>query len=118
MGFKGGVKGFKLWDLEDKKLVCSRDVTFDEVSMMKVSSSQQVENKTKDVLQRVEFDATPYVPVSSTSENSSTLEKTLGVEEDIISIDVPLDEKTTKDVEDENEFIAIRRPKIVIKKSE
>ncbi|KAH9657711.1 hypothetical protein KPL70_023190 [Citrus sinensis] len=38
--FKGGVKGFKLWDLEDKKFVCSRDVTFDEASMMKASSSQ------------------------------------------------------------------------------
>ncbi|KAH9729490.1 hypothetical protein KPL70_009367 [Citrus sinensis] len=38
--FKGGEKGLKLWDLEDKKFVCSRDVTFDEVSMMKASSSQ------------------------------------------------------------------------------
>ncbi|KAH9727035.1 Integrase catalytic domain-containing protein [Citrus sinensis] len=74
VGFKGGVKGFKLWDLEDKKFVCSRDVTFDEASMMKASSSQQMENKTKEVLQRVEFDATPYVPVSSTSKNSSTME--------------------------------------------
>ncbi|KAH9679582.1 Integrase catalytic domain-containing protein [Citrus sinensis] len=65
VGFKGGVKGFKLRDLEDKKFVCSRDVTFDEASMMKASSSQQVENKTKEVLQRVEFDATPYVPVTT-----------------------------------------------------
>ena len=58
VGFKGGVKGFKLWDLEDKKFVCSRDVTFDEASMMKASmmkasmmkasSSQQVENKTNE----------------------------------------------------------------------
>ncbi|KAH9716238.1 Integrase catalytic domain-containing protein [Citrus sinensis] len=46
VGFKGGVKGFKLWDLEDKKFVCSRDVTFDEASLMKASSSQQVQNKT------------------------------------------------------------------------
>ncbi|KAH9656605.1 hypothetical protein KPL70_022746 [Citrus sinensis] len=68
VGFKGGVKGFKFWDLEDKKFVCSRNVTFDEASMMKASSSQQVENKTKEVLQGVEFDATPYVPVSSTLE--------------------------------------------------
>ena len=40
VGFKGGVKGFKFWDLENKKFVCSRDVTFDEVLMMKASSSQ------------------------------------------------------------------------------
>ena len=50
MGFKGRVKGFKLWDLENKKFVYSRDVTFDETSMMKALSSQQVENKTKEVL--------------------------------------------------------------------
>ncbi|KAH9666242.1 Integrase catalytic domain-containing protein [Citrus sinensis] len=82
MGFKGGVKGFKFWDLEDKKFVCSRDVTFDEASMIKASSSQQMENKTTEVLQRVEFDATPYVPVSSTSKNSSTMEVTPRVEEE------------------------------------
>ena len=40
VGFKAGVKDFKLWDLEDKKFVCSRDVTFDEASMMKALSSQ------------------------------------------------------------------------------
>ncbi|KAH9733955.1 Integrase catalytic domain-containing protein [Citrus sinensis] len=82
VGFKDGVKGFKLWDLEDKKFVCSRDVTFDEASMMKASSSQQVENKTKEVLQWVEFDATLYVPVSSTSKKGSTMEVTLRVEEE------------------------------------
>ncbi|KAH9762567.1 hypothetical protein KPL70_000851 [Citrus sinensis] len=60
MRFKGGVKGLKLWDLENKKFVCSRDVTFDEASMMKASSSQQVENKTKEVLQRVEFERFNY----------------------------------------------------------
>ncbi|KAH9672469.1 hypothetical protein KPL70_017737 [Citrus sinensis] len=82
VGFKGEVKGFKLWDLKDKKFVCSRDVTFNEASMMKASSSQQVENKTKEVLQRVEFDATPYVSVSSTSKKGSTMEVTPRVEEE------------------------------------
>ncbi|KAH9669391.1 hypothetical protein KPL70_021769 [Citrus sinensis] len=38
--FKSGVKGFKLWDFEDKKFVSSRDVTFDEALLMKASSSQ------------------------------------------------------------------------------
>ena len=55
VGFKGGVKGFKLWNLDDKKFMCSKDVTFDEVSMIKVSSSQQVKNKTIEVLQRVDL---------------------------------------------------------------
>ncbi|KAH9764742.1 hypothetical protein KPL70_001639 [Citrus sinensis] len=109
VGFKGGVKGFKLWDLEDKKFVCSKDVTFDEASMMKASSSQQVENKTKEVLQRVEFDATPYVPVSSTSKKSSTMEVTPRVEEDVVFSDVPQNKETIDDV-DNDDFIATRRP--------
>ena len=68
VGFKGRVKAFKLWDLGDKKFVCSIDVAFDEASMMKTSSSQQVENRTTEGLKRVEFDVTSYVPISSTSE--------------------------------------------------
>ncbi|KAH9793297.1 hypothetical protein KPL71_004477 [Citrus sinensis] len=115
MGFKGGVKGFKLWDLEDKKFVCSRDVTFDEVSMMKTSSSQQVENKTKEVLQQVEFDATPYVLVSSTLKNGSTMEVTPRVEEEVVSSDVPQNEETIYDV-DNDDFIETRRPRREIKK--
>ncbi|KAH9721062.1 Integrase catalytic domain-containing protein [Citrus sinensis] len=115
VGFKGGVKGFKLWDFEDKKFVCSRDVTFDEASMMKASSSQQVENKTKEVLQRVEFDATPYVPVSSASKKISTMEMTLRVEEEVVFSDVPQDEETIDDV-DNDDFIVTRRPRREIKK--
>ncbi|KAH9714714.1 Integrase catalytic domain-containing protein [Citrus sinensis] len=111
-GFKGGVKGFKLWDLEDKKFVYSRDVTFDEVSMIKASSSQQVENKTTEVLQRVEFDATPYVPVSSTSMNGSTMDVTPRVEEEVVSSDVPQNEETI----DDDDFIATKRPRREIKK--
>ncbi|KAH9706402.1 hypothetical protein KPL70_012195 [Citrus sinensis] len=117
VGFKGGVKGFKLWDLEDKKFVCSRDVTFNETSMMKASSSQQVENKTKEVLQRVEFDATPYVLVSSTSKKSSTMEVTPRVEEDVVFSDVPQDEETIDDVNNDD-FITTKRPRREIKKPE
>ncbi|KAH9689127.1 hypothetical protein KPL70_015374 [Citrus sinensis] len=111
----GGVKGFKLWDLEDKKFVCSRDVTFDEASMMKALSSQQMENKSKKVLQQVEFDATPYVPVSSTSKKGSTMEVTHRVDEDVVSSDVPQNEETIYDV-DNDDFIATRRPRREIKK--
>ncbi|KAH9783016.1 hypothetical protein KPL71_009155 [Citrus sinensis] len=96
VGFKGGVKGFKLWDLEDKKFV---------------------ENKTKEVLQRVEFDATPYVPVSSTSKNSSTIEVTPRVEEDVAFPNIPQNEETIDDV-DNDDFIATRRPRRDIKKPE
>jgi len=43
LGFKRGVKGYKLLDSEDQKIVLSRDVTFDEPSVVKTSSSQHVE---------------------------------------------------------------------------
>ena len=89
MGFKGGVKDFKLWDIEEKKFVCSRDVTFDEASIIKASSSQQLENKTTEVLQRVEFDVTSYIPVSSTSKKGSTMEVTPRVKKEVISSDIP-----------------------------
>ncbi|KAH9696084.1 hypothetical protein KPL71_023037 [Citrus sinensis] len=90
LGFKGGVKGFKLWDLEDKMFVCSRDVTFDEASMMKTS-------------------------ISSTSKKSSTMEVTLRVEEEVVSSNVPQNEETIDDV-DNDDFIATRRPRREIKK--
>ena len=36
LGYKSSVKGYKLWFLETKKLVISRDVIFDETSMIQV----------------------------------------------------------------------------------
>lgn len=35
IGYERGVKGYKLWDPEKKKAVISRDVVFDETSMVK-----------------------------------------------------------------------------------
>ena len=50
------------------KFLLSRDVTFDEASMMKPKVSQQVEtSKTKDVSQQVENDANPLSLESSAS---------------------------------------------------
>ena len=55
-------------DPKDKKIVLSRDVTFDEASMIKPTSSQQVESgQAKEVSQRVESDATPHTLDSSVS---------------------------------------------------
>jgi len=59
IGFKRGIKGYKIWDPKDKKFVLSRDVTFDEASMSKSTISQQVEfERTKEVSQQVGSDAT------------------------------------------------------------
>ena len=60
------MKGYKLWDPKNKKIVLSKHVTFDETSLLKSTISQQVERlKTKDVSQRVEVDATPPSSVCS-----------------------------------------------------
>ena len=58
----------KLWDSEDRKIVLSRDVTFDESSIVKTSSSQQVESgQTKGISQRVKRDASSPSPDSFVS---------------------------------------------------
>ena len=61
-----GVKrnGYRLWDPENKKIMVSRHVTFEETSVLKSTVSQQVERtETNEVSQRVEVDATPPSPV-------------------------------------------------------
>ena len=64
LGVKKNLKGYRLWDPENKKIVFSRHVTFDETSVLKSTVSQQVERtETKEVSQRVEVDATPPFPV-------------------------------------------------------
>ena len=59
VGFKRGIKGYKIWDPKDGKFILNRDVIFDEASMLKPTISQQVEiEKIKELLQQVESDAT------------------------------------------------------------
>jgi len=73
LGVNRNMKGYKLWDPENKKIVLSKHVTFDETSLLKSTISQQVERlKTKDVSQRVEVDATPPPPVGSISVRTSS----------------------------------------------
>jgi len=39
VGFKRGINGYKIWDPKDRKFVLSRNVTFDEASMLKSTIS-------------------------------------------------------------------------------
>ena len=67
------MKGYKLWDPENKKIVLSKHITQDETSLLKSTISQQVERtKTNDVLQRAEDDATLSTPVGSVSVRTSS----------------------------------------------
>jgi len=66
--FKKGIKGYKIWDPKDMNFIFSRDITFDETSMLKPKITQQVKIvKTKEVSQQVENDANPPSLESSVS---------------------------------------------------
>ena len=68
IGFKKGMKDYKIWDPRDKKIILSRAATFDEASMVKPMDSQQVKSKkTNKISQQVESEATPPSPDSSVS---------------------------------------------------
>ncbi|TXG49586.1 hypothetical protein EZV62_025461 [Acer yangbiense] len=55
VGFSEGVKGFRLWNSESKKIILSRDVTFDESAMLK-QIPRGTENENPNSLQQVEFE--------------------------------------------------------------
>ena len=57
MGYGDGVKGYRIWSLDKKKVIPSRDVVFDEESMlrgMKYSSTPSVQEES--VSEQVEYE--------------------------------------------------------------
>ncbi|KAK8914559.1 hypothetical protein KSP39_PZI024198 [Platanthera zijinensis] len=65
IGFRRGVKCYKLYDQTERKIVISRDVTFDETSLLKPRDSEQAESSKSitTTIQNKEFDVTPFVPL-------------------------------------------------------
>jgi len=68
-------KRLQIWDSKDKNFTLSRDVTFEEASMMKPTDSQQVESKkTYRIPQHMESDATaPFLDRSVSFEIIATV---------------------------------------------
>ncbi|KAG6386087.1 hypothetical protein SASPL_154974 [Salvia splendens] len=101
MGYSAGVKGYRLWCLESKKTIVSRDVTFDESSMLNKENpnssdtSQQVEYTPK----QVEFEEAVVIPTTNTTNDSPTEE-----EEESDDEEVPPQEPSQQ-----SEPIAVRR---------
>ncbi|KAG8500107.1 hypothetical protein CXB51_003710 [Gossypium anomalum] len=58
LGITDGVKGYRLWCPDIRKIVFSRDVTFDESTMLKYKDSQK-DDKTSNTLQQVELEKRP-----------------------------------------------------------
>ena len=109
LGFKKGVKGNKIWDSKNKKFILSRDVTFDEASMVKPTNSQQVESHltANRILQQVESDAT-----SPSLERSVSFEVTPSViqgDDQVAKQDVDSDEDQGQTMSNVQESIAVGR---------
>ncbi|KAG8496686.1 hypothetical protein CXB51_007936 [Gossypium anomalum] len=61
LGYKAGVKGYKLWCPENRKVVISRDVVFDETAMLpnlSLKDSSNIENQ-KQVEHQINTESTP-----------------------------------------------------------
>ncbi|KAG9450058.1 hypothetical protein H6P81_010023 [Aristolochia fimbriata] len=108
MGFNAGVKGYRLWCLEAKKTIISRDVTFDQSAMLNNvnpeeadSTPQQVECMTK----QVEFEQTVVITAQRTTDDSPMVEEESDEEE------VP-----TQEPQQQSEPIAVRRERREIHK--
>ena len=106
MGFSSGVKGYKLWCIETKKIIHSRDVTFNESEFVK--PIKQVEESTvKSNPQQVEFE-TPIVSSKFVNiDNDIVIDEGNNLDESEAPILTP--SQSTK-------FIAVRRSKREIRK--
>ena len=95
MGITGGVKGYRLWCPDTRKIVFSRDVTFDESTMMKNEDSQK-DDKTSSTLQQVEFE--------KVNDDPANIERTND------------EEVSTQELLQQQDSIAYRRPRREIRK--
>ncbi|KAI9160502.1 hypothetical protein LWI28_008739 [Acer negundo] len=107
VGFSEGVKGFRLWNSESKKIILSRDVTFDESAMLK-QTLQDIKNENPNSLQQVEFE----VPKKS-EKVSPTVDGP--DDQDEISVEVE-DSAPLSEIRQQPESIATSRPKRDIRK--
>jgi hypothetical protein len=104
LGFSGGVKGYRLWCSESKKVILSRDVTFDESGMLQQEKSQEKEKQSGDA-QQVELE-TSVIPIKTV--------QTIPTEGD--SDESSDEEDATTPATTQQESIATSKPKRVIKK--
>ncbi|KAK0598599.1 hypothetical protein LWI29_036201 [Acer saccharum] len=108
MGLTVGVKGYRLWCLDSKKIILSRDVTFDESIMLKQEKQKdsQVEKMNIGASQQVELEITSVDPVSVTEmDNDSSVTDEEGEEEVL-----------TQEPSQQQDSIAVRRPRREIRK--
>ena len=72
MGITYGVKGYCLWCPETKKVIFSRDVTFNESTMLRKVTSEKMEQK-DGTPKQVEFDESRIVPANKEIDDDSPM---------------------------------------------
>jgi len=108
MGFNPGVKGYRLWCLEAKKTIISRDVTFDESAMLKQVNPDGEDSTPKKVeytSKQVEFEKTMVIPARNATSDSPMVEE-----------ESDEDEVSTQEPQQQSAPIAVRRQRREIQK--
>lgn len=116
VGFSSGVKGFRLWCPELKKLVISRDVTFDEASMLNSRKKANVgspRENGRDV-QQVELDK--VVSQASKSQQPTQGPQIEEEHEEVNGEQLHVQDDDVASIVPEQQPIAVRREKRTIKK--
>ncbi|KAE8730408.1 BTB/POZ domain-containing protein NPY2 [Hibiscus syriacus] len=104
MGITSGVKGYRLWCPETKKIIFSRDVTFDESTMLRNVTSEKLE-QTDGTPKQVEFEGSRIYPASKETDVDSPMVEEESDEEEI----------QTQEPPQQHELIALRKGKRTIR---
>ena len=97
LGYPTGVKGYRVWLIEEKKVVISRDVMFNEEVMFK-SSTGQTEERTETEPEVIVI-STPNV----TTENKATEEGGSNEQDNINQGNIPLEQQQRSESETDSE---------------
>lgn len=109
LGYASGVKGYRLWCLDSKKLIISRDVTFDEDAILHPRKDTVVSQNSEDSSNSphvMEVEVTPTAPVVPQPNSSS---KIIPPHDDLHASDK--DEEEEPPHVDESYSIAQNRPR-------
>ena len=104
MRITSGVKGYRLWCLETKKVIFSEDVTFDESTMLRKVTSEKLE-QTDGTPKHVEFDESRIVPANKKTDDDSPMIEEESDEEEV----------QTQEPPQQHESIALRKGKRTIR---
>ncbi|KAE8664954.1 hypothetical protein F3Y22_tig00112738pilonHSYRG01227 [Hibiscus syriacus] len=104
MGITSGVKGYRLWCPETKKIIFSRDVTFDESTMLRKVTSEKLE-QTDGTPKKVEFEGSKFVSTSKENDIDSPMVEEESDEEEV----------QTQEPPQQHESIALRKGKKTIR---